>query len=88
MRTTGLSAARALELWEAGATDLELAIAFKIVRMAIQNWRAHFPALTQAGASGKDTLDDRVERTLYERAVGHGFESVKITQDKGRPAIV
>src|SRR3546814_284664 len=33
--------------------------------------------------SGKDAADARVERSLYQRAVGYSFDAEKIMQDKG-----
>ena len=44
--------------------------------------------LLQAARVAKDVADARVERSLYNRAVGYTFDSVKIMQDKGRPVVV
>lgn len=36
---------------------------------------------------GKGVPDDRVERSLYQRAVGYGFQAVKIHNYLGAPVI-
>jgi hypothetical protein len=34
---------------------------------------------------GKGPADDRVERSLYQRAVGYSYNAVKIMQNNGEP---
>ena len=71
-----------------GATDLEVAHAFGVNATTLYRWCAKYPELRKALQLGKEASDDRVERSLYHRAVGYSFEAVKIMQDKGIPVIV
>lgn len=76
-------AEQARELCEMGATDMELAEFFRVDVRTIYNWRHSQPAFFQAVHVGKDALDDRVERSLYQRAVGYSFNSEKIFHFQG-----
>lgn len=76
-------AAQALELCELGATDMELAEFFSVDVRTVYNWKHTHPAFFQALKVGKDALDDRVERSLYQRAVGYSFNSEKVFHNKG-----
>ena len=44
----------------------------------IYRWKIEFSEFSEAIKLGKEPADDRVERSLYQRAVGYTFESVKI----------
>jgi hypothetical protein len=69
---------QAKKLCELGATDIELADFFGISVDTIYRWKAQFPEFCWAVKVGKEPADDRVERSLYQRAVGYTFESEKI----------
>ena len=66
-----------------GATDLELAEFFRIDVRTVYNWKHSEPEFFQALIVGKAALDDRVERSLYQRAVGYSFNSEKIFHHQG-----
>jgi len=76
-------AIEAQALCERGATDMELAEHFDVTVRTIYRWRNAFPDFCQAVVIGKDAADDRVERALYNRAVGYSFESEKIFNYQG-----
>lgn len=76
-------AAQAEALCDAGATDIELADAFKVDVSTIYRWRNSHAEFCEAVKAGKDAADDRVERSLYQRAVGYTFESEKVFQFQG-----
>lgn len=78
------------ELCEAGATDAELADFFDVSIRTIANWRNAHPEFLHAMKVGKETPDDRVERSLYQRAVGYTFDAVKIFMPAGaaEPVVV
>lgn len=76
-------AEQALELCERGATDFELADFFRVDVRTIYNWKHSHPEFFHALKVGKDALDDRVERSLYQRAVGYSFNSEKIFHFQG-----
>lgn len=71
------------KLCENGATDAELAEFFEVSDRTIYRWKAQFPEFCQALKSGKAHADERVERSLYHKAVGYTFDSVKIFQHQG-----
>jgi len=76
-------AEQANELCEKGATDMELAIHFGVNVGTIYSWKHSQPEFFKALSLGKDACDDRVERSLYQRAVGYSFNSEKIYQYQG-----
>ena len=78
----------ARQLCEQGATDQEIADVLRIDRATLYRWFAEHPEFRDAVKLGKAPADDRVERSLFHRAVGYEYDSVKIMQDKGRPLIV
>ena len=76
-------AAQAAKLCELGATDFELAEFFGVDTRTIYRWKNSEPEFCQAVIVGKDKADDRVERALFNRAVGYTFESEKVFQFQG-----
>ena len=76
-------AARACEL---GATDVDLAHLFAVEPSTIHRWAVRYPDFRSALKAGKSKADERVERSLYERAVGYSYESEKLFFDKAQPA--
>jgi hypothetical protein len=74
---------QARELCELGATDLELAEFFDVEVRTIYRWKNEHEDFCQAVKVGKWAADDRVERSLYQRAVGYSFESEKIFHFQG-----
>lgn len=78
----------AIELCANGATDAELAAHFEVSDRTIYRWKAQFAEFSQALKAGKATADDRVERSLYHKAVGYSFEAVKIFMPAGADAPV
>lgn len=75
---------QARELCELGATDMELADFFRVDVRTVYNWKHTHPEFFQALKVGKDALDDRVERSLYQRAVGYSYNSEKIFHHQGQ----
>lgn len=76
-------AEQAKKLCELGATDIELADFFEVDVRTIYRWRNSDEEFCQAVKAGKDSADDRVERALYQRAVGYTFESEKVFNYQG-----
>ncbi|MHB1952456.1 MAG: helix-turn-helix domain-containing protein [Sulfobacillus sp.] len=69
-----------------GATDSEIAEEFDVSVTTLYAWRAKHPEFLAALRYGKEHADDRVERSLYHRAVGFTHPAVKISFDKdGKP---
>lgn len=66
-----------------GATDREIAAALGISETSFYRYCNAHPEFRQAVQLGKESADDRVERSLYHRAVGYSFDAVKIMQSNG-----
>jgi transcriptional regulator with XRE-family HTH domain len=75
-------------LYAEGLTDRELAEVFGVSRTTIFRWRAAYPEFAEATRLGKAVADDRVERALYERAIGYEEEAVRIYPPVGGEAPV
>ena len=75
-------AERAKVLCDNGATDAELAHEFGVSITSIKNWRNRYPEFVASLKMHKPVADARVERSLFERATGYTFESVKIFCNK------
>lgn len=76
-------AAQATKLCALGATDYELADFFEVDTRTIYRWKNAHDDFCQALIAGKENADARVERALYNRAVGYTFESEKVFQFQG-----
>jgi hypothetical protein len=66
-----------------GATDEDLAIAFGVTIKCVIEWRAKHPQFGEALKLGKKEADQRVERSLYQKAVGYSYDAVKIFMPAG-----
>jgi hypothetical protein len=77
-------AKQAQKLAELGATDTDLAEFFGVTTVTIWRWSAKFPEFCKALKIGKGIGDDRVERSLYHKAVGYTFDSEKVFQYEGQ----
>lgn len=76
-------AEQARKLCLLGATDDQLADFFDVSINTIANWQRVNPEFLGALKGGKEEADDRVERSLFQRAVGYTFDSVKIMSYEG-----
>lgn len=75
-------AEQAVKLCQLGATDPELANFFGVGTSTLDSWRALFPEFNEALKVGKASADDRVERSLYQRANGYSHPDVQIFCNK------
>jgi hypothetical protein len=76
-------AAQAAKLCELGATDADLAEFFDVSERTINRWQVRFPEFCRSLKVGKETADDRVERSLFHRANGYTYDAVKIFMPAG-----
>lgn len=76
-------AAQAEKLCRLGATDIELADFFGVHRDTIHRWSQVYDQFSDALKAGKQAADERVERSLYAKAIGYSFDAVKIMQHDG-----
>lgn len=74
---------QAEKLCEAGFTDPEIADFFEVNRATVNRWKHTYPEFRDALKAGKAPADDRVERSLFQRAIGYEQEEVKIFMPAG-----
>lgn len=67
-----------LQMAERGATDVEIADALDVSVRTLYRWKAEHEDFRQALKVAKDVADERVERSLYQRALGFEHDAVKI----------
>lgn len=75
--------AEVLVMAEGGATDMEIADSLDVSVRTLYRWKAQHPDFRQALKIAKDVADERVERSLYQRATGYEQDSVKIFMPAG-----
>ena len=71
-----------------GATDSEVADILGICVRTFYRWCLLHDEFTAAVRTGKDAADDRVERALYQRAVGYDHLAEKIVTPRGGGPVV
>jgi hypothetical protein len=76
-------AAQAEKICKLGATNAELADFFEVSIRTIERWCVEHDEFSRAVKEGKEPADDRVERSLFQRAVGYSFDSEKVFQFQG-----
>lgn len=80
------------ELSLVGCTDEEIATELGVDVRTVYRWKAAHPEFRQSWLWGKEEHEaergERVERSLYARAIGYTFDAVKIFQYDGAPVIV
>lgn len=67
-----------------GWTDEEMSNFFGVVRSTWYKWKADKKEFSDALKNWKDEADERVERTLYERAIGYSCPDTKFATFEGR----
>lgn len=81
-------AEQAKKLCQLGATDADLADFFKVNTSTIWRWSCQFEDFCSSLKTGKDVADGLVERSLYQRAMGYEFDTVKVLQYEGKPVVI
>lgn len=71
-----------------GATDKEIAKAIDVTEQTLNNWKTDHPEFFESLKRAKEIADQEVVRSLFERATGYNFASMKIMQYEGCPVIV
>jgi hypothetical protein len=74
---------QAEKLCELGATDAQIADFFDIAQSTLYLWKHQHPKFSEALKAGKANADERVVRSLYQRAVGYEQDEVKIFMPAG-----
>ena len=76
-------AEQAKKLCALGATDKEIADFFEVSESSLNRWKVANPEFREALKTGKEEADERVERSLYHRAIGYKHDAVKMFQAGG-----
>jgi len=81
---------KACEYAARGATDREIAEMLGVHEATLYRWKHTYPEFCEALKLGKEVPDGRVVQSLYRRAIGYSFDSVKIFMPAGakKPVIV
>lgn len=66
-----------------GATDQEIADFFEVDVRTVHRWKHEHDEFCHSLKAGKDVVDDRVERSLYQKAIGYEQDEVKIFMPSG-----
>lgn len=66
-----------------GATEEDLADIFNVCLTTIGNWKKEHPDFLRAIENGKRKADAKVEKSLYQRAIGYKHKSEKLFQYEG-----
>lgn len=69
---------QARKLCKLGATDQEIADFFEVSARTVYRWKGEHEEFCQALKAGKESADERVERSLFSRANGYEHEEVDI----------
>lgn len=73
---------QAAALSRLGATDREMCDFFKVSEPTLNLWKSVHPEFSKSIKLAKVAADKRVERSLYQRALGYSHDAVKIFCDK------
>ena len=75
---------QARKLCKLGATDIEVADFFGVDVRTLYRWKGEQPKFCQALKVGKNEADDRVERSLFARAIGfeHAETDIRVVNNK------
>jgi len=72
-----------------GFTDAEMATALCVTQQTLCNWKKDHPEFFESLKDWKSLADEKVERSLYERALGYSCPDVKVFKPAGEdPTIV
>jgi len=75
---------QAAKLCLLGATDKDLADFYGVSQRTINTWKEKHPEFLHSLKSGKDAANERVKRSLYQRAIGYENPDVDIRAVNGK----
>lgn len=75
---------QAAKLCKLGAIDTDLADFFGVCEKTINNWKEKYPEFLQSINKEKYYSNDKVKRSLYERALGYSHPDVHISNYQGK----
>ena len=71
-----------------GAIDIQIADVLGVSVKTLYTWKLEYPEFRDAIKKGKDAPDERVEDSLYHRAIGYTYDAVKIFNGAEGPVLV
>lgn len=74
---------QATKLCKLGATDRELADFFKVSESTLNLWKLEHAEFSESLKRGKQEADERVEQSLYRRALGYSHDAVHVSNYQG-----
>lgn len=74
---------QAEKLANLGATDREIADFFGVEERTLHRWKADHPDFCHALKVGKASADERVEQSLYRRALGYSHDDTHFSSYEG-----
>lgn len=74
---------QAAKLCALGATDRDIADFFKVSEQTINRWKSDYPEFCESLKLAKEAADQRVEQSLYRRALGYSHDSVHVSNYQG-----
>lgn len=80
---TGLNLVQVKKVAARGWTDREMADFFKVAVSTWNNWKVDHPDFLESLKAWKAEADQRVERSLYERATGYSHPDTHISNYQG-----
>lgn len=81
---------QAEKLCALGATDQEIADFFEVSTRTIYRWKLDNDEFCQALKAGKSNADERVERSLYQKATGYHYveqQAIKVKLEQYRDGV-
>ena len=75
---------QAAKLCMLAATDQEMADFFDVTVTTLNRWKIAYPEFCVSIKAGKEHADERVERSLFQRATGYEQDEVKIFMPGGK----
>ena len=76
--------AQVVVLAEKGFTDIEIGKMFGVTKTTINTWKKKYPEFLTSIKKGKKVADEKVERALYQRAIGYSHPDVHISNHQGK----
>lgn len=83
-------AEQARKLCQLGATDSEIADFFGVHVATVHRWKHDHQEFCDSLKNGKEVSDERVERSLYQKAVGYAFteqQAIKVRKSKDQEEV-
>jgi len=71
-----------------GLTDAQMSDVIGVTEQTLNNWKKSKPEFFESLKAGKEFADRRVERALYERAIGYSHPEDKVFNNSGKKLVV